>query len=163
MSATNPPKPLKLGDLPPRLQDRYGYRRTPRVAIALLAVACLVLAVFGGWTANRFANPEVRWKLLAWNAVDAQHSTVSFEVRRDGSVPVDCTLRAQNKYRQDVGYANVTIPPGPEYVSESYPLATRELAYTVQVLGCDSPGNLYVPPEQFPPGTSNPPQPWSPS
>ncbi len=161
--STGPTRPIKLGELSPRLQDRYGYRRTPRWAIAALAIVCLALAIFGGWTANRVANPEVRWKLLAWNAVDASHSTVSFEVRRSGETTVECAVRAQDKFRQDVGYATLTIPPGPEYVQETYPLATRSLAFTVEVLGCDTPGSLYVAPEQFPPGTSNPPQPWRPS
>lgn len=160
MSAT---KPTKISDLSPRLRDRYGYRRTPRTAIAIVALMCLGLAVFGGWTANRFANPDIRWKLLAWNAVDADHSTVSFEIRRVATSTVECTLRAQDKFRQDVGYANISIPPGPEYLQETYPLATRSLAFTVEVLGCDTPGNLFVPPEQFPPGTTNPPQPWRPS
>jgi hypothetical protein len=163
MGSMSSTKPLKLSDLPPRLQDRYGYRRTPRWAIALVAVVCLALAVFGGWTANRVANPDVRWKLLAWQAVDADHSTVSFEVRRPGAATVECAVRAQDRYRQDVGYATITIPPGPEYLQETYPLATRSLAFTVEVLGCDTPGNLYVAPEQFPPGTSNPTQPWRPS
>ncbi|MFT6563614.1 MAG: hypothetical protein ACJAY5_000343 [Actinomycetes bacterium] len=153
----------KLSELSPRLKDRYGYRRTPRWAIGLSAILCISLGIFGGVTANRVANPDIRWKLLAWNAVDAQHSTVSFEIRRAASTTAECVVRAQDKYRQDVGYANITIPPGPEYSQETYPLATRSLAFTVEVLGCDTPGNLYVVPGQFPPGTSNPPQPWRPS
>jgi len=160
MSAT---RPTKISDLSPRLQDRYGYRRTPRTTIALFALICLALAVFGGWTANRFANPEVRWKILAWKAVDATHSTVSFEIRRAATSTVECVVRAQDKYRQDVGYATLSIPPGPEYLQETYPIATRALAFTVEVLACETPGNLYVAPEQFPPGTTNPPQPWRPS
>lgn len=160
MSAT---KPTKIRDLSPRLRDRYGYRRTPRTAIAVVVLLGLALAVFGGWTANRVANPDVRWKLLAWKAVDAGHSTVSFEIRRAATSTVECVVRAQDKNRQDVGYATLSIPPGPDYLQETYPLATRALAFTVEVLGCDTPGNLYVPSEQFPPGTSNPPQPWRPS
>lgn len=157
MSAT------RIKDLPPRLQDRYGYRRTPIVAIVIAALLAILVSGLGGWTAYRFANPEVRWKLLAWEAVAPDHTSMTFEVTKGARVQVECVLRVQDKVRQDLGYAIVTIPPGTEYSQTTYEIATRELGFTAEVLNCATPGNLHAPTPQFPPGTSNPPQPWRPS
>jgi hypothetical protein len=153
----------RLKDLPPRLQDRYGYRRAPIAAIIVGLTLTLILIVFGGWTAYRVANPEVRWKLLAWQAVNADYTSMTFEVTKSPRTSVDCVLRIQDKMRQDLGYAIVTVPPGSEYNQVTYNVATRELGFTAEVLNCATPGNLHAPTPQFPPGTSNPPQPWRPA
>ena len=86
MSAT------RMKDLPPRLQDRYGYRRTPIVAIVIAAVLALLIAGLGGWMAYRVANPEVRYRLLAWDAVSPDHTSITFEVNKGASASVDCVL-----------------------------------------------------------------------
>ena len=98
MSAT------RMKDLPPRLQDRYGYRRTPIVAIVIAAVLALLIAGLGGWMAYRVANPEVRYRLLAWDAVSPDHTSITFEVNKGASASVDCVLRVQNKAHQDLGF-----------------------------------------------------------
>ena len=153
----------RVKDLPPRLQDRYGYRRPPFIAIAICALLALLIAGFGGWTAYRIANPEVRWKLLAWDAAAPDHTSMTFEVHKGASASVECVLRVQNKLHQDVGYAIVVIQPGTEYSQTTYEVATRELGFAAEVLNCATPGNLHAPTPQFPPGTSNPPQPWRPA
>ena len=157
MSAT------RMKDLPPRLQDRYGYRRTPIVAIVIAAVLALLIAGLGGWMAYRVANPEVRYRLLAWDAVSPDHTSITFEVNKGASASVDCVLRVQNKAHQDLGYAMVAIPAGSEYSQTTYEVATRGLGFAAEVLSCATPGNLHAPTEQCPPGTSNPPQPWRPA
>ncbi len=157
MSAT------RIKDLSPRLQDRYGYRRTPIAVIAVGVLLAVLLAGFGGWTALRLGNPEVRWRLLAWEAIAPDHTSMTFEVTKDARVEVECILRIQNKVRQDLGYAMVTIPAGTEYSQLTYEVATRELGFVAEVLKCATPENLHAPPPQFPPGTTNPPQPWRPS
>ena len=153
----------KLKDLPPRLQDRYGYRRTSVVAIAVGVLLAIVVAGMGGWTAYRIGNPEVRWKLLAWEAVAPDHTSITFEVNKGARTSVECILRVQDKVRQDLGYAIVTVPPGTEYSQVTYEVATRALGFTAEVLDCATPGDLHAPTPQFPPGTENPPQPWRPS
>lgn len=152
-----------LRELPPDLQDRYGYRRTPRTAIALLLVAVLGLLAFGSWTALRLGNPPVTSKLLAWNAAAASHTDITYEVRQPVDVAVECVLRVQNQLHHDVGYAVVSVPSGTKYVQNTYSVATTEKGYAAELLGCSSTGlgNLAV--ADFPPGTSNPPQPWRPS
>lgn len=151
-----------IKDLPPRLRDRYGYRPTPWWVFVLAAAACIVIATLGGMVAYRDANPDVTSKLLAYNTVDSSHTSVTFEVRRDGSQTVTCALRAQNMQHHDVGYAIVTVPPGSDYVQQTYQLATREKAFTADVLACALPNDLHADQPDFPPGTSNPPQPWRP-
>lgn len=153
----------RVKDLPPRLQDRYGYRRTPITAIAVGVLLAVLLAGFGGWTALRLANPEVRSKLLAWEAVAPDHTSMTFEVNKAATAEVECILRVQDKMRQDLGYAIVSISPGTEYSQITYEVGTRALGFTAEVLSCATPGNLHAPTPQFPPGTTNPPQPWSPS
>lgn len=152
----------RIKNLPPRLQDRYGYRRTPIVAIAIGALVAVLIAGFGGWTAYRVANPEVRWKLLAWEAVAPDHTSITFEVNKGAAASVECILRVQDKLHQDLGYAIVVIPPGSEYSQTTYEVATRQLGFAAEVLSCATPGNLHAQTPQFPPGTSNPPQPWRP-
>ena len=151
-----------IKDLPPRLRDRYGYRPTPWPVFVLAAAVCIAVATLGGLIAYRDANPDVVYKLLAYNTVDKSHTSVTFEVRRDGSQTVDCVLRAQDIQHQDVGYAIVTVPPGDDYVQQTYQLATRERAFTADVLACALPDDLHTDQPAFPPGTSNPPQPWRP-
>ena len=152
----------KLRDLPPRLQDRYGYRRTPRIAIVAAVLATCAIVGFGAWTGYRLSDPEVRWKLLAWNAAGPDHTDITFEIRRASDQPIECALRVQDQYHEDLGYAIVSIPGGTPYAQQTYSVATRGSGFVADVLGCSAPGKLTVPLADFPPGTSNPPQPWRP-
>jgi len=111
-----------------------------------------------GWT---LANPEVRWKLLTWDAVAADHTRVTFEVRRDGADEVTCIVRVADGNAQDVAYATIVIAPGDDYVQPTYDIRTRAPGRVVDLLGCAAGGAPPVPGPEFPPGTQNPPQPWS--
>ncbi|TXH44241.1 MAG: DUF4307 domain-containing protein [Actinobacteria bacterium] len=152
---------VDLRSLPPDLQARYGVRRRPRwVAPLIIAIAVLVgvgLTALG-WT---LANPEVRWKLLTWDAVAADHTRVTFEVRRDGADEVTCIVRVADGNAQDVAYAPIVIAPGDDYVQPTYDIRTRAPGRVVDLLGCAAGGAPPVPGPEFPPGTQNPPQPWS--
>lgn len=151
----------KLRDQPPYLRDRYGYRRTPKLVWVLAAVVAAVVVVFGTWTALRLANPPVTFKLLIWNA-STDHTDITFEVRRSSEQEVECALRIQNVDHHDVGYAKVVVPAGTAYEQQTYSVATSEPAYAAEVLGCAPVGSLLVAQPDFPPGESNPPQPWRP-
>lgn len=157
MSAT------RISDLPPHLQDRYGGSRSGKpllAAGALLAAAIIGLGVLTQWT---LARSEVYSKLLAWSAPSDQYVNITFEIRRNAKATVQCVVRAQNKLHHDVGYATVVIPPGNDYVQQTYPLATTEKAYVGELLGCSDNGPPAVAPPDFPPNAPNPPQPWSPN
>lgn len=153
---------IRLRDQPTHLQDRYGFRKTPR---AVLVVACLAIAgilAFGGWTALRLGNPAVQSKLLTWNARAPEHTDITFEIRRPAELDAECVLRVQDQTHHDVGYATVSVPAGTSYVQETYSVATRAPGYAAELLGCYAAGNVTARPPDFPPGTSNPPQPWRP-
>ncbi len=155
---------IRLRDLPPDLQDRYGYRRTPPLVIAIVAVVGLVFAVLAGLLAMRLATPDVRYKLLTWQDIADDHTNVTFEVNRSDKDSTQCALRVQDRSYQDVGYAIVIIPAGISYSKQTYSVATRAKGWSADVIGCAANGPpVNAPLPAFPPGTLNPPQPWRPS
>jgi len=155
---------LKLADAPPHLQERYGYRKVAKSTIAVGVLLLLVVVALGIWIGSIVANPDVRWTLLGYSDKDAAHTTVTYEVTRDADTAVQCALRVQDARKSDVGYAIVTIPAGTATFQQTYPVATTARGASGQILGCAQVGKqLPVPPPDFPPGMTNPSQPWSPS
>lgn len=152
-----------LRELPPRLQDRYGYRPVSRWLIGVGVAACLALLAFGVYAAVSIGSPEVYYKFLAWQSPDASHTDITFEVRRDPQTAVECALRVQSRDHVDLGYAVIDIPPGTEYEQITYQVATTEKGYAAEVLACAPAGELSATPANFPPGQPNPPQPWRPT
>lgn len=151
----------RLRDLPPELQDRYGYRRTPWPVIVVVLVIVIVLVGYGSWAALRAANPDARWEMLTWSNVNGTHTDITWEVRRSANDQITCALRVQGKDTSDLGYALVDLPAGTDYVQETYSVATNGPAHVAEVLGCAKTGSpLNVPEPAFAPGTTNPPQPW---
>ena len=153
----------RISDLPPHLQDRYGGSSSGKAMVALgilLAMFIIGIGVLTQWT---LAKSDVYSKLLAWSAPTDTHTNITFEIRRNPKNTVKCVVRAQNKLHHDVGYATVVIPPGKDYVQQTYPLATTEKAYVGELLGCSETGEPNVQPPDFPPTAPNPPQPWSPN
>lgn len=153
---------IDLRTLPPDLQERYGRRRrrSPWVWV-LPALAGLVLAYFTAQAAWQIANPPVRWKLLTWSAA-ADHTTVTFEVRRPANAEVTCIVRVSDADRVDVGEATVTIPPGTDYAQPTYDIRTLSPGRVVDLVGCAQGTVPTVPAGEFAPGTTNPAQPWTP-
>lgn len=147
--------------LPPDLRARYGVRDRPRWLAPVLVVLALVLAAGLTWVGWTLANPAVRWKLLTWDSVAADHTRVTFEVRRDGADEVTCVVRVADGNSHDVGYATIVIAPGDDYAQPTYDVRTRAPGRVVDLLGCAAGGTPAVPGPDFPPGTENPPQPWS--
>jgi hypothetical protein len=144
--------------LSPAMAARYGVRPTSRVLVALVALVAILFTAGVAWIGWRLATPPVQVKLLTYDIADDTRVAVTFEVRRDSLTDTVCVIRAQDVTHADVGYATVTITRGREYVQPTYPLATRALATTVEVLGCAPTQAPPVDPPQFPPGTANPPQ-----
>lgn len=153
----------KIADLPPRLQDRYGGKRSGKTLVVLgfvLAAAVIGLGMLTQWT---LARSDVYYKLLVWSAPAPTHANITYEIHRKPENPVTCVFRAQNKLHHDVGYATVVVQPGKDYVQQTYSIATTEKAYVAEILGCSETGTPNVQPPEFPPGKTNPPQPWSPA
>jgi hypothetical protein len=153
---------VDLRALPPDLQHRYGVAgRRSTISMILVGLVAAALVVASGWTAWTLANPAVRSKLLTWS-VEPDHARVTWEVRRNGTAEVVCVIRVADANRHDVGYATVTIPPGADYEQPTYEVRTRAPGRIVELLGCAAGGVPVVESPQFPPGTENPPQPWTP-
>lgn len=151
----------QLRDLPPHLQDRYGYRPISRIVIAI-GLACAVVAIaFGVYVAYHIGSPTVYYKLLTWSPVSPDHTSITFEIQRDASITTECELRVQNRDHVNVGYAIAVIPDGSTYDQVTYQVATNELGYAAEVLACAPAGELSSTLPSFPPDHPNPPQPWS--
>ena len=144
--------------LTPEMAARYGVKRTnPLVAgvIGVLVIA-FVAAVLG--FGYRLATPDTQSKLLAFRVISPQQVDVIFEVRRNSLDETYCVLRARAIDHTDVGYAQVRITPGRDYVQATYPLATYAEATSAEVLDCAAGEPPRVDPPGFLPGTANPPQ-----
>ena len=151
-----------LRSLPPDLQQRYGVHGRSVWAMVIAGLLAALLAVASGWTAWSLANPPVRSKLLTWSVPADDHTRVTFEVRKDPADTVYCVVRVADDKRHDVGYATIAIPPGRDYEQPTYDIRTRAAGRIVELLGCDAGQMPAVPAPEFPPGTTNPPQPWTP-
>jgi hypothetical protein len=144
--------------LTPEMAARYGVKRTnPLVAgvIGVLVIA-FVAAVLG--FGYRLATPDTQSKLLAFRVISPQQVDVIFEVRRNSLDETYCVVRARAIDHTDVGYAQVRITPGRDYVQVTYPLATYAEATSAEVLDCTAGEPPRVDPPGFLPGTANPPQ-----
>ncbi|MDQ6874338.1 MAG: DUF4307 domain-containing protein [Actinomycetota bacterium] len=118
---------------------RYGRRRSrrrwPRWATALLVgtviagTAALAVAAYRNQTGD--VQSSVRGYVVSPASV-----RITFEVRRPPRRAVVCLLRARNVNGQEVGRAQVRLPPGPRSVTRTYRLPTRGRAVTGEVYGC---------------------------
>ena len=151
-----------LRSLPPDLQQRYGVRGRSVVGMVVAGLLAAVLAIASGWTAWTLANPPVRSKLLTWSVPADDHTRVTFEVNKEPADTVYCVVRVADDKRHDVGYAVITVPPGQDYEQPTYDIRTRAAGRIVELLGCEAGEVPVVPAPEFPPGTENPPQPWTP-
>jgi hypothetical protein len=143
------------------MRERYGLdrrRRSPLVLAGVVVVLFLGAVTFAG---VMMAGNNIQFLLLRWEVVANDRADATFEVRRDGADDVVCVLRAQDSKRIDVGYAEIDIPPGDDYVLVNYSLRTVAPAYAVEVLTCARPAELRTPGPQFPPGIAVPEQPWT--
>lgn len=151
-----------LRSLPPDLQQRYGVRDRSMVGMVVAGLLAALLAIASGWTAWTLANPPVRSKLLTWSVPADDHTRVTFEVHKEPADTVYCVVRVADDKRHDVGYAMITIPAGNDYEQPTYDIRTRAAGRIVELLGCEAGELPAVPAPEFPPGTENPPQPWTP-
>lgn len=155
------PSPFRKDQLSPEMARRYGLDRTPIVARLVSIVVIAAFAGVLGWIGLSMTT-AVKTRVLTWDDSARDHVTVDVEVQREGTAPLECALRAQDRTHIDTGYAIVDVPAGSDTVQWSYALRTIAPAFTVEVLGCAPPGELRVAPPQFPPGVVAPSQPYRP-
>jgi hypothetical protein len=156
------PSPFRKDQLSPEMVTRYGLDRRPWGTLALVLVVVIGFAGALAWITISMGANTVSSRVINWDDTAGDHVTMDFEVQRDGTVAVECALRAQDRTHIDVGYAVVQIPAGDDRLQLSYALRTIAPAYTVEVLGCAAAGELQVAGPQFPPAVVPPEQPFTP-
>jgi uncharacterized protein (DUF2237 family) len=157
------PSPFRKDQLSPQMQERYGFnertfaRNTLVVVMVAIFVGIIILVTI------TLAQNTIQFRLLAWNDLSAERVDITFEVGKPNDIEALCVVRAQDRNRIDVGYAEVSIPAGSEYEQMTYRLRTLAPAFTAELLTCVPAGEpLRVPGPQFPAGIAPPDQPWSP-
>jgi 16S rRNA C1402 N4-methylase RsmH len=107
-----------------------------------LLVACLVVvgtALFGWllWAALAAATPDTRSALISFRVLDDRQVRVRFEVTADSSLPVNCTLQAQDTTGEVVGVMRAEVPPGRSDRREvEAVIRTRSRAANAAIAGC---------------------------
>lgn len=144
------------------MQERYGFTRKSWGLTTLIILVVLGFAAALVFVTLSLSQNSVQFRLLAWNDLAVDRVDVTFEVRKPADMAVLCVVRAQDENRIDVGYVEIDIPAGSEYVQLTYPLRTLAPAYTAELLTCVESGEpTRVPGPQFPAGIAPPEQPWS--
>ena len=141
------------------MSQRYG-TRADRVQYTVLGIVTGLLVIATGvffYLQNR--GPQVTYALTSFSVVDDTHVTVTWQLTRREGTPAYCVIRAQNVAHQDVGYATVTVAPGPATVQTSFRLVTESRATTAEVLGCAATARVRAPEPNFAPGVPIPAQP----
>ena len=154
------PSPFRKDQLSPEMAQRYGLDRTPWGTSIIVTSVIGAFVVVLGWIGLSLAS-GVKTRVLTWDDSAPDHVALEFEVQRDGTLALECAIRAQDRTHIDTGYALTSIPPGAGTVRIEYALRTLAPAFTVEVLGCAQPGELRVAPPQFPPGVVAPSQPYA--
>ncbi len=156
------PSPFRKDQLSPEMQERYGFNDRTWARNTLIGV---MVALFAGiiiLVTITLSQNTVQFRLLAWDDLSADRVDITFEVAKPNDIEVVCVVRAQDRNRIDVGYAEVNFPPGTEYEQITYRLRTLAPAFTAELLTCVPAGDpLRVPGPQFPAGVAPPDQPWS--
>ena len=122
----------------PFLQQRYGLAGRRRGA--WLAPA-LLLALVGGawllWSANHYAQPEIRSTLISFKASSAQEMVIRYSVAvKDPHKSHSCQLVARDYATNVVGEVTDQIPTGTSSETRTVKIPTRLLAVNAAVLNC---------------------------
>ena len=119
---------------------RYGPEPTPRrrravvVALASAGAAALALVV---WIGIGVLQDPVQFKDVGYSVQGPERIDVTFDVIKDPTVTVECTVHALNKSFAEVGIVRVTIGPAATQIQRSTVIVpTQELAVTGIVKSC---------------------------
>jgi hypothetical protein len=121
---------------PPGRYDDQGGRRRP-AAVAAVVVLAAGFAAWVLWAALGAATPDVRSDVTSFTIADAGTVRAAIEVTAEARRPVTCTVQAEDRTRETVGIARVTLPPGPDATRHATVVVrTRSLAVTAVISGC---------------------------
>jgi hypothetical protein len=144
---------------PEHINARYG-SGTDRVQyIVLGVVTALLVAATAVFFYLQNSGPKVTYALTSFSVVSDTKVTVTWQMTRPLGAEVYCVIRAQDVAHQDVGYATVTVAPGPATVQTSYRMNTESRATTAEVLACSTSRSVHAPQPNFAPGVPIPVQP----
>jgi hypothetical protein len=125
--------------LPTRPPGRYDdpQRRPRPAAVAAIVVLAAAFGAWVLWAALGAATPDVRSELRSFTVLDDSQARVSIEATADHRSPVTCTVQAEDRNREPVGVARVTLAPGEKATrAASTVVRTRSRAVTVVIIGC---------------------------
>jgi len=124
----------------PYLQSRYGIKtsRSPK-----WLVSAIIFAVIGGgwllWTANHFANPEIRSTLISFKEIDAKSIEIRYSVEiKSPTTKVTCRLSARDFGLNIVGQIDDPIPLGTRSTTRIIQIPTRLAAVNAKIESCTS-------------------------
>lgn len=157
------PFPGSPRDLSPQMRQRYGIPERPWVSRLVIGAVLIAYAAVVVWVAVALESTPVEGRLLIWSQPAPDRVDITYEVRRAADTDVVCRLRAQDADRIDVGYVDVSLPAGTDYVQQTYQMRVLGPALVAEVLDCQPAGDqIRAPGPQFPPGVAPPEQPWQP-
>lgn len=150
---------IDLAKQPQHIQERYGYRVVnPRQRMVLTALGTVAIAIAAAAYFNHRATATT-FSLTTFRITSDTTVDMKWQIARPENEVTYCVIRAQNKQRNDVGYATVEIPAGEAVADFEYTLRTESTAVLAEVLGCgSSQQQLRVPTANFPPGAKIPAQ-----
>jgi hypothetical protein len=89
------------------------------------------------WAGLAQEATTVQFNVLAYQVLDDEAVQVRYQVVRDPTREVRCTLEAQNTYHEPVGRVDVSVAAGdPRVVERRDVIKTTERAVTALVVGC---------------------------
>lgn len=119
---------------------RYGRRREPRPRrtwlVALVATAAVVAGLLVAVKLfQQYGPQEYEPQVQRFYAISDDGITVEFVVRKDAAKEATCRVRARSASGEEVGLAEVDVPPGAEALV-TYHLLTSDRPVTVEVPAC---------------------------
>jgi hypothetical protein len=118
------------------MASRYGTRRT---SLLLLGSIVLVAVLFVGWViwaAVQQADPPMQWRTVGVSDVSDTSVTLAFEVDKDPSDAVVCTVRALDASGVEVGRAEVPVTGNQSTTSVVYTLQVTARPASADVIDC---------------------------
>ncbi|MGZ4592655.1 MAG: DUF4307 domain-containing protein [Actinomycetes bacterium] len=124
---------------PTRPPGRYddAPRRPGRAAVAAIVVLAGAFGAWVLWAALGAATPDVRSELQGFTVLGSSRVRVDITATADHRSPVTCTVQAEDRNREAVGVARVTLAAGRDATRPATVVVrTRSRAVTAVIVGC---------------------------
>ncbi len=121
------------------IRARYGrvHLVSPKPLIAAAAVVAVVGAGLLVWIGLGLAAPQATSKVISFNVVSSELTTVQFEVTKPIDRTAECTVEALSTGFTQVGVKTVTIGPSQTLTTQVFEeIKTSEIATTVIIDRC---------------------------